>query len=604
MKGFSFRDCQDEVGAVVAYRRVGAAMSTWVALISSSLLLILLIFEELSRASSDIVIGIRISMLVVLVFVALIFITLRDWALRNYVWVVGGSCVVFLSGIVGQVSLPGVLSLGDGYDVTPAGMLAVFVIYGFLRLPLGVSVLISAVFSFGVAFALGQGGAGAGFYRSIIYLGFANFFGIVLAREVQRHERIGWKERQRAMDAEAVAQARAEEGSLLLESRMALVAGINHDLAQPALALEASLSLAIKRLDRGDVASARVDLITAKDSLDYLRGSLLHLLDVAQADMHGEAVRVMPIDVSESLARVIDQITLAVGGNVRAAEVKVDRRFGSQACLVMSDSGHLNQIFANVIGNAVKFARLRSGGGGKVIVRAQVRERFLLIDVVDNGPGIPRDYRERIWGFYDRGSQGAAAPGAGLGLGLVRHAIARLPGHDISFRSRVGRGTRFRITMPLADITPDKVGGGFMLASSKTESLGRVIVVVERDSEFCEGICRVLDALGCNVIRVQFDDLLAVNSIVEFGDGRYDGVCGIVYCAQVGALGDWVEGAFSILRENAQSMPLVVATRVRVDIECEFAEKYPATCISWLSSGFGPVDLLNALGLDHQLSSL
>jgi signal transduction histidine kinase len=579
-------------------------MSTWVAIISAALLLTLLVFEELSRSSSDIVTAIRMLMLAVLAFVAVIFVAWHDWALKNYVWVVGVGCVIFLSGFVGQVSLPGMLSLGEGYDVTPAGMLAIFVIYGFLRLPLSVSVLVSAVFSFGLAFVLARDGVGAGFYRSIIYLGFANFFGVVLARELQRHERISWEERRRAIDAEAVAHGRAEESSFLLESRMALVAGINHDLAQPALALEASLSLAIKRLERGDAASVRGDLITAKDSLGYLRDSLLHLMNVAQADMHGETVRVTPIDANEILDRVIDQFTLAVGGNVRSAEVEVDRRFGSQSCLVMSDSGHLNQIFANVIGNAVKFARLRSGGGGKVIVRAQVRERFLFVDIVDNGPGIPRDYRERIWGFYDRGSQGAAAPGSGLGLGLVRHAIARLPDHAISFKSRVGRGTRFRVTMPLADIAPDKVGGEFMLASSKAESLGRVIVVIERDSEFCEGVCRVLDALGCNVIRIQFDDPLAVNSIFEFGDGRCGGVSGIVYCAQIGALGDWVEGAVSILRENAQSMPLVVATRMQLDIQREFAEKHPTTCISWLSSGFGPVDLLNALGLDHQLSSL
>jgi signal transduction histidine kinase len=112
-------------------------------------------------------------------------------------------------------------------------------------------------------------------------------------------------------------------------------------------------------------------------------------------------------------------------------------------------AGELNQIWANLIDNALDAISEM----GRVEVTAGREDRRVIVRVIDNGPGIPAQIRERIFDpFFTTKAMGQ---GTGLGLDIVRRLVRHNEG-EISVESQPGR-TQFRVALPLADI--DLVGG-------------------------------------------------------------------------------------------------------------------------------------------------
>lgn len=112
--------------------------------------------------------------------------------------------------------------------------------------------------------------------------------------------------------------------------------------------------------------------------------------------------------------------------------------------MLSADPVAVRRMLINTLGNALKF----TPEGGRVIVRAGVQGGALVLDTIDNGPGIPESDRAKIGVAYERGSGGARAEGTGLGLSLVR-ALAGLHGGALSFHDAPGGGALVRITLPL-----------------------------------------------------------------------------------------------------------------------------------------------------------
>ena len=107
----------------------------------------------------------------------------------------------------------------------------------------------------------------------------------------------------------------------------------------------------------------------------------------------------------------------------------------------------LNQIWTNLIDNAIDAV----GEAGEVAITAGPRLDFVIVHIVDNGPGIPPDLGEQIFDPFV--TTKPVGQGTGLGLDIARRLVRRNDG-DIEFESRPGR-TEFRVTLPVAgDDTP------------------------------------------------------------------------------------------------------------------------------------------------------
>jgi signal transduction histidine kinase len=146
-----------------------------------------------------------------------------------------------------------------------------------------------------------------------------------------------------------------------------------------------------------------------------------------------------PVDLVQGLSN-----TLAVLGSkarAKSAAITIDASPGLPRALGFA--GELNQIWANLIDNALDAAPKP----GRIEVRASLKQQRVVVSIVDNGPGIPAQIRERI--FEPFFSTKPVGEGTGLGLDIVRRLVQH-NGGEIEVDSQPGR-TEFRIALPVAD---------------------------------------------------------------------------------------------------------------------------------------------------------
>jgi two-component system phosphate regulon sensor histidine kinase PhoR len=130
---------------------------------------------------------------------------------------------------------------------------------------------------------------------------------------------------------------------------------------------------------------------------------------------------------------------------------------------MMGDPARLGQLLDNLISNAVKFTQ----DGGRVVVALGVTGDNLVLAVSDNGIGIPVAEQRRLFDRFFRAStaQDRAIEGTGLGLTIV-HAIVRAHGGTIEVTSDEGKGTTFRVRVPVAGPQGETVGTPDRLAET------------------------------------------------------------------------------------------------------------------------------------------
>ena len=147
----------------------------------------------------------------------------------------------------------------------------------------------------------------------------------------------------------------------------------------------------------------------------------------------------VPSDATEALKEAVSNLDAALaecGGSVEVGALP----------FVAVHSTHLQSLFQNLIGNALKYRRL--GVAPVVEVTAQRQEGFWLFCVLDNGIGIAAGFREQIFGLFKRLHTNEEYSGTGLGLAICKRIVEHYHGR-IWVESEVGVGSRFFFTIPL-----------------------------------------------------------------------------------------------------------------------------------------------------------
>jgi signal transduction histidine kinase len=167
--------------------------------------------------------------------------------------------------------------------------------------------------------------------------------------------------------------------------------------------------------------------------MDRLISAILNLTREGKRDF--EPVR---IDMRELIEAIIS--TLAHQAEEAKAEIHV-----APLPDIVSDRLALEQIFSNIIENAIKY--LKPGVPGAIAIRSRTKLGFAVFEISDNGRGIdPKDH-QRIFDLFRRaGTQDK--PGQGIGLAHVRALVRRLGG-TLSVSSELGGGSTFTITLPI-----------------------------------------------------------------------------------------------------------------------------------------------------------
>jgi signal transduction histidine kinase len=145
-------------------------------------------------------------------------------------------------------------------------------------------------------------------------------------------------------------------------------------------------------------------------------------------------------DPAEIAASVIDSAAVHVPEDISLA-LDPD---GSPR--IVCDENKLRQVLVNLLDNAIKY----SPGGGRVEIRLRRETSHCLIEVVDDGLGIPMDERNRIFEKFYRldPQQTKGVGGSGLGLYICRELVERMNG-QLTVASEPGRGSTFTVELPL-----------------------------------------------------------------------------------------------------------------------------------------------------------
>jgi signal transduction histidine kinase len=215
----------------------------------------------------------------------------------------------------------------------------------------------------------------------------------------------------------------------------AFVADAAHELRNPLASLRTQLEVAHRRVSAGGppVSAAGLgDLLTDADRLSRLVDDLLLLARLDDTPARLEDTR--PVDVGE--------LVRAEAGRYAGARVPVSVR-APGAARVAGDEGHLRRVVANLLDNAVRHAAHR------VQVSATVEDSQVVLAVVDDGAGIARGDRERVFERFTRldDARGRDEGGAGLGLAIVRDLVRR-HGGTVTLDGAGATGLRAEVRLP------------------------------------------------------------------------------------------------------------------------------------------------------------
>jgi len=263
------------------------------------------------------------------------------------------------------------------------------------------------------------------------------------------------------------------------EEKTRFLAAASHDLLQPlhaARLFTAALAEEVAWPTRGLVDNVERS-IEAADAL------IRALLDISRLDAGGVTPRPSRFDLSALVA------DLSILFAPLAAEKGLSLRVVAPAVWVETDRNLLRSILQNFLSNAIRYTT--SGG---VLIAIRPRGTQVRVEVYDTGAGIAEAHQAIIFREFERlGVSGEA--GVGLGLAIVERT-ARLLDLPVDLRSRIGRGSRFAVT--LNAVTPPERREE--APSERQERPVRTVLIVDDDPVVREGMNALLGQWGCQVL--------------------------------------------------------------------------------------------------------
>jgi PAS domain S-box-containing protein len=220
------------------------------------------------------------------------------------------------------------------------------------------------------------------------------------------------------------------------------IATVSHELRTPLTAIIGALGLLKKKVAPDLPPDAALFLGMAQQNSEQLAALINDVLDLEKIESG-----LMPFD--EGAVVIAPLLERAVALNTPYAdrfEVRLELGRPLPEATVSGDPDRLLQVMANLVSNAVKF----SPAGSAVTVSAAARDGTVRIAVADAGPGIPDEFRGRIFEKFAQadGSDTRKKGGTGLGLSICRAIVERLGG-TIGYESEAGKGTVFYFELPL-----------------------------------------------------------------------------------------------------------------------------------------------------------
>jgi two-component system phosphate regulon sensor histidine kinase PhoR len=230
------------------------------------------------------------------------------------------------------------------------------------------------------------------------------------------------------------------EEHVLEKTRSDFVATASHELRTPLAAVYG----AVRTLRRDDVELSDYDRTQFLEMIESEATRLAKIVDqillAGQLDADAVDLELTECDPQRVAAGVIESAAMHVPKSI-SLDLDID---GAQP--IRCDENKLRQVLVNLVDNAVKY----SPKGGRVELRVRSENGSCLIEVADEGLGIPAEERDRIFEKFYRldPQQTQGVGGSGLGLYICRELVERMEGR-LHVESEPGKGSRFTVELPL-----------------------------------------------------------------------------------------------------------------------------------------------------------
>ena len=256
-------------------------------------------------------------------------------------------------------------------------------------------------------------------------------------------ERLATAERQRA----ALSERMRDVEKMALVGRLA--ASVAHEINNPLQTISEHAALLLETLedapppDPVDAGEYRHSLRKIREHVKRASTITHRLLGFSRAPERAGA----PADLN----RAVEETIGLLEGEARRHRITIARDFQAGLAPVWTDASQLQQVFLNVLGNALDAI----GEDGEIRITTRAEGDFLRVDFLDTGPGLPPGGARRVFEPFIT----TKPEGKGTGLGLyVSHDIAERLGGDLTAANRSGGGSAFTLRIPRQGPTPQQGG--------------------------------------------------------------------------------------------------------------------------------------------------
>lgn len=225
--------------------------------------------------------------------------------------------------------------------------------------------------------------------------------------------------------------------------RADFIASLSHEIRTPLSSIQESVNMLAEEVLGGVNEKQHKFLSIASSELSRITELLNHLMDVSILESQNNEHKVLQIINPQQI--IIDCIT-GLSGSAEQKNITIIENYQTNHTKIHGHPEEIQQVFFNIIGNAIKFSPVNSEV--RITVLKAVNAGYVLFEIADDGPGIPENEKSLIFNKYYR-SRTVRKHMNGVGLGLyISRKIIQAMGGTLQVTNNPQKGCTFSVTLP------------------------------------------------------------------------------------------------------------------------------------------------------------
>jgi len=224
------------------------------------------------------------------------------------------------------------------------------------------------------------------------------------------------------------------------------LSNVTHELRNPIGAIKQSISVILEETAGSLTEPQKKFLSNAKRNLDRLGSLIDDILDLARLEAKKMEIKPQPT----AIITIIDEVCQTLDAWLKNKDIVLAMNIQENLPEINIDPDRMIQVLMNIMSNAIKF----TPKGGNITLGAQLLNtgEQMEINIADTGVGIPKNDLPKIFGKFQQAKNRSSGDISGTGLGLaIALEIVQLHGGEISVDSEEGKGTQFKISLPMTN---------------------------------------------------------------------------------------------------------------------------------------------------------